>query len=95
MRSSPNHGDKEMNRKQFEELNVAQRKLELRSRGYDHEPSDILDEFVKRGYEFSLQFINGKWGIVFFTGGLKHYAPFDTKEDALHYAALDVAEPKE
>ena len=83
-----------MNRKKYEELNEARLRLALRDAGYDRDVADCLKKFRADGWEFSLQYINGKWAMVFFGHRVDHFEPFDELEDAVYYAALSVGEKK-
>lgn len=86
-----------MNIKEYNELNVARKKLALRAAGYSSsDPFDLLEELGLKNYEFSLQHLADKWGVVWFgrrkDENFRHLPLFDNATDAVYYAALSVAE---
>lgn len=80
-----------MNRKQFDEMNVARKKLALRNAGFSSEIPDILDELKQ--YEWNIQHFGDRYSIIFFLGSrIKHGEAFDNLPDAVQYGALMMAE---
>ena len=83
-----------MNIKEYNELNVARKKLALRAAGYSSsDPFDLLEELGLKNYEFSLQHLADRWGVVWFgRHKIDHYPLFDNATDAVYYAALCAVE---
>ena len=86
-----------MNLKDYQTLNVARKKLALRDAGYtSSDPFDILEDLARRNFEFSLQHLADRWGVVWFgqkkNANFQHLPLFDNATDAVYYAALCAVE---
>lgn len=83
-----------MNIKEYNELNVARKKLALRDAGYtSSDPFDVLEDLALKNYEFSLQHMADRWGVVWFgKRKIENYPLFDNATDAIYYAALQAAD---
>jgi len=83
-----------MKREEYLELNQARLRLALREKGYDRDPLDCMKKMRADGWEFSLQFINGKWSMVVFGRNIRNFEAFDEADDAVYFTVLGLEDKK-